>query len=112
MKIPIKKSFLYCAILCIVGASQTCNGHSLQTTYDPDSLLDQSWVEKTNLQGRHSGATLTKVTVDKKTFYVVRDLSKRSMVDRKREIHAQKIASDQGYGPHLYAYDSEQGRLL
>ena len=34
------------------------------------------------------------------------------MADRKREIYAQKIASDQGYSSYLYAYDSEIEKII
>ncbi|MBX9830699.1 phosphotransferase [Candidatus Babeliales bacterium] len=78
---------------------------------DDRSLFGRAYQQTTVLKGGASGAQLYKVSNGTKN-YVLRDISHRSEEDRIREISAQKIASENGYGPELYAYDVVQGKLI
>ncbi len=82
------------------------------TSYNAHFFADDyPWTEKSVLKGGASDAKLFKVS-DGKQAYVIRDNSVASKSDRVREIHAQSIASQQGYGPHLYAYDLAKGQIM
>ena len=75
------------------------------------SYFQNNWDSKINLKGGLSKSNLYKVSKDNK-FYVVRNFEHRSTEDRIFEIHAQLVASNNSYGPKVYAYDVEQGRIL
>lgn len=47
-----------------------------------------------------------------KKSYVLRTITYQGKKDRIKQVYAQKIASDYGYGPHLCAYDIDQGKIL
>ncbi|MBY0353292.1 phosphotransferase [Candidatus Babeliales bacterium] len=78
---------------------------------DDRALFGRVYLQKTVLKGGASGAQLYKLSDGAKN-YVLRDISHRSEEDRIREISAQKNASENGYGPELYAYDVSQGKLI
>lgn len=80
------------------------NGYQSQQA---SALLNTIWSEEIPLKGGLSGATICKVSDGKKT-YVVRYFRDKGDTYIKREIQAQKIASDGGYGPHVYAYDDKK----
>lgn len=64
------------------------------------------------LVGGFSDALLMKVTGAEKT-YVVRFLdSKQIELRNEHEITCQQIASDNGYGPHVYFIDAQQGVII
>lgn len=63
------------------------------------------------LTGGLSDSTLYKVARKDKQW-VVRFIGHRSMKDKLREINAQSIASQEGWGPALYASDSNQGWII
>lgn len=65
----------------------------------------------TPLKGGLSGLSIYKIDMDNKS-YVVRLLAKRSIADRVREIQAQTIASQQGWGPKVYVSNEEQGWII
>jgi len=75
------------------------------------SFLDKNWSKITPLKGGLSDSTLYKVS-DGKNLYVIRSIAHRSEEDKIREIQAQKIASIQGYGPKLYGYDVDKGKIV
>src|SRR5665213_2068908 len=75
------------------------------------NLLNTVWSTKIPLTGGSSDAALYKVS-DGKTSYVLRDITYQGKEDRIKQIHAQKIASDRGYGPHVYASDINRGEIL
>ncbi len=63
------------------------------------------------LKGGHSGAPLFTVNADSKK-YVVRFLTHKTMANRRDEIACLNIASKEGYGPHIYFADAEQGVVI
>ena len=65
----------------------------------------------TPLKGGLSESTLYKVDSDNKS-YVIRLIGHRSMEDKQREINAQAIASQEGWGPILYAADINEGWII
>jgi thiamine kinase-like enzyme len=65
----------------------------------------------TPLTGGLSDSTIYKVE-NKDKQWVVRFIGHRSMEDKLREINAQSIASQEGWGPLLYASDSDQGWII
>jgi thiamine kinase-like enzyme len=94
---------ILCALMVIVGL---LFGNSCQSRQD-FVLLNTVWSEEIPLKGGLSGAAIDKVSDGKKT-YVVRYFRDKGPVYITREIQAQKIASDGGYGPHVYAYDDKK----
>src|SRR5438445_2212817 len=92
-----------CVLMVIVGL---LSGSSCQSR-QPSGLLRTVWSEEIPLKGGLSGAAIDKVSDGKKT-YVVRYFRNKGDAYIKREILAQKIASDGGYGPHVYAYDDKK----
>lgn len=73
--------------------------------------FQNSWDSKVDLKGGLSKSSLYKVSKDGK-FYVVRDFEHRSTEDKIFEIRAQLVASDNFYGPKVYAYDATEGKIL
>lgn len=63
------------------------------------------------LSGGLSGMPIFLVTTDS-TQYVVRFLSSKSPDERNQEITGLRIASQEGYGPHLYFVDPSQTYLI
>ena len=99
-----------------------CDHSPTQPTFYPCNLgikpaegmscfLNAKWIEKTSLKGGLSDSSLYKVS-DGKNFYVIRNIGHRNHLDKIREIQAQKIASEHGYGPVLHAYDIEHGKIV
>lgn len=93
------------------GCTKTLHHHKESYLSFESQLLQTHWIEKTPLKGGLSNSTLYKVS-DSKNKYVLRNIEHRTWEDREREIQAQSIASQHGYGPHLYAYDIQQGKIL
>ena len=87
-----------------------CSSQEFQCEEIPN-LLRKTWSHKTPLKGGLSDATIYKVT-DDRNAYVIRHTQNRNQEDRTREIQAQKIASDCAYGPHVYAYDATEGKIV
>jgi thiamine kinase-like enzyme len=63
------------------------------------------------LTGGFSGAKLFTVTAGTQK-YVVRFSKHKPLEDRKHEMSRLKIASDAGYGPHLYYANADEGVLI
>lgn len=74
-------------------------------------LLNLQWDSKVDLKGGLSGSNLSKVSKNQQ-HYVIRDIHQRNSEDKIREIHAQIIASEEEYGPKIYAYDIPNGKIL
>ncbi len=111
-KIMILSAFI------LVGCGPLYNKHtnhycSLKKVYSSGefSFLDKNWSKVIPLKGGLSESTLYKVS-DGKNSYVIRSIAHRSQEDKIREIHAQKIASEQSYGPNLYGYDVDKGKIV
>lgn len=98
----IMKLLFVCSIVCTARAAFLCSSHI---------ALDEQWVEKVPLNGGGIACPIYKA-FDGKKWYVVRDISYKSHEDRMKEIHVQKIASDYQYGPHLYKYDLNKGKIV
>lgn len=98
---------LSCLFLWSCDKVDTC---SLPHQKSPE-LLRQQWTEEVSLKGGLSGASLYKVS-DGVNSYVVRYIDDRTPEDRMREVKAQQVASDAGYGPKLIAYDLDEGIIL
>lgn len=99
--------FLCCFVLFGCDEAEVC-------VVDPQKspeLLEQQWAQKVPLKGGLSAATVDQVS-DGKTFYVLRVMKDRRLEDKMREIKAQQVASDAGYGPKLIAYDLDKGTVL
>lgn len=99
--------FICCFLLFGCDEAKVC---SVSPQKSPE-LLAQQWTQKAPLKGGLSAATVDKVS-DGKTFYVLRQLNDRRLDDRMRELKAQQVASDAGYGPKLIAYDLDKGTVL
>jgi thiamine kinase-like enzyme len=63
------------------------------------------------LVGGLSGAPIFKVTTDS-SQYVARFLAHKTPEQREREVSCLKIASQEGYGPHLYFVDPAQEYVI
>jgi len=63
------------------------------------------------LTGGHSGARLFVVTAGPKK-YVIRFLKNVSQEQKQKEIALASIASESGYGPHIYYADSKKGIVI
>jgi thiamine kinase-like enzyme len=91
-------------------ANHSCNLKKICSSIAFNSL-DKNWTEITPLKGGLSDSTLYKVS-DGKNLYVIRSIAHRSQEDKIREIQAQKIASEEGYGPKLYGYDMNKEEIV
>ncbi|HEX4068729.1 MAG TPA: phosphotransferase [Candidatus Babeliales bacterium] len=80
---------------------------ALETLY---TLAGTKDLKITSLKGG-SEATLYKVDSKDKS-YVIRLIEHRSLAQKEREINAQKIASDGGWSPQLYASDVDEGWII
>lgn len=83
-----------------------------QEVVDEHQILEKLWHQKITLKGGLSGADIYKVTDRRGRTYVFRNIRHRSREDKVREIHAHTIASKSGYGPQLYAYNLDQGKIV
>ena len=83
-----------------------------QEVVDENEIIEKLWNQKITLKGGLSGAVVYKVTDGSGATYVFRNISHRSKEDKIREIHAHKIASKYGYGPQLYAYNIDKGKIV
>jgi thiamine kinase-like enzyme len=75
------------------------------------ALVGTKDIKITPLKGGMSGSELYKVDANDQ-HYVVRFMQHRSMESKKREIAVQTIASQEGWGPHLYASDSNERWII
>ena len=91
-------------------ANHSCNLKKIYSSIAFNSL-DKNWTEITPLNGGLSGSTLYKVS-DGKKFYVIRSIAHRSQDYKIQELQAQKIASEEGYGPKLYGYDMNKEEIV
>jgi len=83
-----------------------------QGSVDDNRILEKNWHQKTTLKGGLSGADVYKVVDSSGAVYVFRNISYRAHEDKLREIYAHKIASEYGYGPLLYAYNINKGKIV
>lgn len=82
--------------------------HALEMIY---TLADTKDVDITSLKGGMSASVLYRVASKDKS-YVIRFIQHRSIAGRQREINAQTIASENGWGPKLYASDVDEGWII
>lgn len=82
--------------------------HALDTLY---TLAGNKDFVITPLKGGMSASMLYKVASKDKS-YVIRFIQHRSITARQREINAQTIASERGWGPKLYAADINEGWII
>lgn len=103
------RNFLIVCCLVLLGCDEpkVC---SVPHQKSPE-LLEQKWIEVIPLKGGLSSATVDKVS-DGKSFYVLRLMKERRPDDKMREVKAQAVASEAGYGPKLFAYDIDKGSVL
>lgn len=120
MKKKVKKVIVAIIVLMIAvllhqSVAKSTIPKVLSSTNVMQSLYSLAGTKKgfviTPLKGGMSDSTLYKIDVNNKS-YVVRLIGNRSIEDRTREIQAQIIASDQGWGPVLYASDVDQGWIV
>jgi aminoglycoside phosphotransferase (APT) family kinase protein len=76
-----------------------------------DSLSIPGNVTAEKLGGGFSGTQLFVATADSKK-YVVRFLVNKSLEERNQEIAILHVASQAGYGPHIYFADSDQAAVI
>lgn len=95
----VKKSFI---------PSKLSQSHALQDLYRLTGTKDLTIIP---LKGGLSESTLYKVDSNNES-YVIRFIGHRSMNDKLREINAQMIASEDGWGPTLYAFDINEGWII
>ncbi|MFH0898029.1 MAG: phosphotransferase [bacterium] len=76
-----------------------------------DALSLPGTVTAQVLKGGNSGAQLFTVTSDSKK-YVIRFLHRKKKYYREQEINCLKIASREGYGPHIYYANIDQGVVI
>ena len=74
-------------------------------------LMGTKNIKITPLKGGMSGSALYRVDSNNQ-HYVVRFMQHRSIESKKREIAVQTIASQNGWGPYLYASDSNEGWII
>lgn len=113
----VNKIIILCAFI-LVGCKPLYDKHnshycSLKKAYSSTevSLLDKNWANTTSLKGGLSHSTLNKVSTGEDS-YVIRSIAHRNQKDKIREIYSQEIASEQDYGPKLYGYDVDSGKII
>lgn len=109
--------FVFLIMVVISSAQQTkesfispmlLQSHALQTLC---VLEDTQDFKITPLSGGSSEAMVYKVDSDDKS-YVIRFIQHCPMAARLREIDVQTIASEQGWGPKLYASNAHEGWVI
>lgn len=80
--------------------------------FDENAIFDKHWHETIPLKGGLSGSDIYKAFDSNGDVYVFRNIRHRSQKEIMREIYAHTIASECGYGPHLYAYNVMTGEIV
>ncbi len=107
-------SLLAVCIVCIWQVKKPAIPLILSKTYALETLYTLADTKNfviTSLKGGMSESMLYKVASKEKS-YVIRFIQHRSIAGRQREIEAQTIASERGWGPKLYASDSNEGWII
>jgi thiamine kinase-like enzyme len=106
---PKKYAFLLLLLFCSCGSPRIDERYAASIVKDNMALICHVTAEK--LSGGLSGAQLFTVTAaDKK--YVVRFLTHKTPEKREREMRSLQVASDNGYGPHIYSMDEKNGVIV
>lgn len=96
-------------MLCSCGTRIIDEKYAASVVKDKLSLSGDVTAQK--LKGGYTGAQLFLATSDSQN-YVLRFITHKSLEDRQEEIYNLKIASQEGYGPHIYFADPSQGIVI
>ena len=101
--------FFVLSLLCSCGSRQIDERYVARLVKTKLALSEDVVVEP--LKGGFSGTRLFIATVGSQK-YVVRFLNQKSQLDHSHEFDALQVASDHGYGPHIYFADRDAGVVI